>query len=320
MHNFTIFCDDLQEGIWFQNLHSNFSSSSLSIIPSKQSEINQHALGNTLKYDRPDIILQDNGNTIFVLERTIEVPSGHNVGQRYGRLLAAAESRIPVVYFGPYAAYKHGGNTAGPRYMNLRLFYSLLKVSEKFNTAITTINWPVDTKYEVLKNPNKDLRIIEYLNLFFAYYDNNGFTGLTEFIKNSDFQKQQIIEQNRFIEKEVRSPEKYDTPPNSVQILPLATFKQTYGVTATFPSSIDKIVLYHVGMTYIRSDPYTGMAALYRHLYTDKSSSTLLILNFAEITSELWYQQRPESKTYRMFKEFADAILFQDCFIWQSDL
>lgn len=165
MADFTIYCDDLQEGIWFQELDPHFENAELEVIPSKKAEIMSCGLDEVLKYDRPDIILKDENNVIFVLERTVEVPSGHNVGQRYGRLLAAAEANIPIVYFGPYMAYKHGGNTAGPRYMNLRLFYSLKKASELYNTAVTTINWPVDRDCEVLKTPAKDNRIKQYLNL-----------------------------------------------------------------------------------------------------------------------------------------------------------
>lgn len=318
MCSYTIYCDDLQEGMWFKNLNSHFVNAILKVIPSSRKELVTIGLDKVLKYDRPDIVLVDKDQIILVLERTVEVPSGHNVGQRYGRLLAAAQERIPVVYFGPYAAYKHGGNTAGPRYMNLRLFYSLTNVSNLYNTAITTINWPVDSNYEVLKTPAKDIRIQQYLELFFSYYDLYGFSGLTEYIKESQFQSQQLLEQENFVSKEVRSPEQYDTPPESVEILTVSAFMNRYNINFNFPSNIQKIVLYHVGMTYIRSDPYTGMAALYKYLYTD--NSTYQILEFANIESKLWYNQRSTSKSYRMYKEFSDAILFSDAFILQRDL
>ena len=97
MADFTIYCDDLQEGIWFQELDPHFENAELEVIPSKKAEIMSCGLDEVLKYDRPDIILKDENNVIFVLERTVEVPSGHNVGQRYGRLLAAAEANIPIV-------------------------------------------------------------------------------------------------------------------------------------------------------------------------------------------------------------------------------
>ena len=96
MADFTIYCDDLQEGIWFQELDSHFEDADLEVIPSRKSDISRYGLDYVLKYDRPDIILEDRHDIILVLERTVEVPSGHNVGQRYGRLLAAAEANIPV--------------------------------------------------------------------------------------------------------------------------------------------------------------------------------------------------------------------------------
>ncbi len=316
MAHYMIYCDDYQEGMWFKQLNPHLFDAILSVIPSRSMEIRACGLDDVLKYDRPDIILQDDGESILVLERTSEVPSGHNVGQRYGRLLAAAEERIPVVYFGPYMAYKHGGNTAGPRYMNLRLFYSLKNVSERFDTAITTINWPVDQECEVLKTPAKDVRVKEYLELFFSYYDAYGTAGLTEYIKESSFQNEQYQEQEWFANHMIQSPEQYDYPPESVEILSQDEFRRKSGIVVD--SLNQEIVVYDVGMTYIRSDPYAGMAALYKHLYCQNGA--LLILHFWQIRKEEWYQQRTTSKTYRMFKQFADAIWFQDDFVCHDDL
>ena len=318
MTEFTIYCDDLQEGIWFQELDSHFENAELEIIPSKKSKITYYGLDEVLKYDRPDIILKDESNVILVLERTVEVPSGHNVGQRYGRLLAAAEANIPVVYFGPYMAYKHGGNTAGPRYMNLRLFYSLQKISKLYNTAVTTINWPVDRDCEVLKTSAKDNRIKQYLNLFFNYYDKFGQNGLTQYIKNSEFQTEQYLEQELFAKNEIKDPDQYKYPPESLEIIPVSSFYDRYRLNLQLPRSIQRIVLYHIGMTYIRSDPYTGMAALYKNLYSDNSN--IVVLDFANIDSSLWFKQSTTSKTYRMYKSFCNAILFHDKFIWQENL
>ena len=318
MSDFVIYCDDFQEGIWFKGLNDHFIDVQLEVIPARRNQIERLGLYNVLKYDRPDIILQDHGETIFVLERTVEVPSGHNVGQRYGRLLAAAEARIPAVYFGPYAAYKHGGNTAGPRYMNLRLFYALRRVSEMYNTAVTTINWPVDYHYEVLRTPEKDDRIKQYLQLFFNYYDKHGSSGLTEYISHSTFQEEQYDEQEKFANTEIRNPEQYNSPPDSLEIIPTSEFNRRYGLSVRFPRRIDHIILYHVGMTNIRSDPYTGMAALYTNLYSNNNSS--VILEFANIESDQWYQQNRLSKTYRMFKAFSDGIVFRDDFIPREDL
>ena len=317
-HSYTIFCDSLQEGVWFKNLNTYFSDAELRIMPHSEREQREYGIEHVLQYDRPDIILMDGRSVIFVLERTVEVPSGHNVGQRFGRLVAAAKERISVVYFGPYMAYKHGGATAGPRYMNLRLFYALKNMAEQFNTAVTTINWPVDQSYEVLKTPLKDRRVMEYLDLFMGYYHARGIAGLTEYIKNSSFQQEQYLEQEIFAEHEVQNPEQYDNPPASVEIMPVAQFESTYRPLPRREGSICRVALYHVGMTYIRSDPYAGMAALYHYLYG--GNGVVQILHFPNIRYAAWCTLRRTTKAFRMFKEFSYAILFEDQLVMSADL
>lgn len=316
---YEIFYDSLQEGMWFKNLHDCFSDANFVVIPNSKRGQALLGIDQVLVYDRPDIILKHNGQIILVLERTVEVPSGHNVGQRFGRLVAAAKQRIPVVYFGPYAAYKHGGYTAGPRYMNLRLFYSLQKVSDIFNTAITTINWPVDGNYEVLRTPQKDIRMRQYMDLFLDYYTRYGMNGLTEYLKNSRFQEEQLLEQQAFAENEIRNPEQYDYPPESVEILTIPQFERTYcPLPDRFKDAIDRVVAYNVGMNYIRSDPYAGMAALYYYLYCNDRTAQILL--FPNISVTEWNELGRNTKTYRMFREFGQAILFQDSLLLRDEL
>ena len=317
-HSYTIFCDSLQEGVWFKNLNTYFADAELRIMPHSQREQREYGIEHILQYDRPDIILMDGRSVIFVLERTVEVPSGHNVGQRFGRLVAAAKERISVVYFGPYMAYKHGGDTAGPRYMNLRLFYALKNMAEQFNTAVTTINWPVDQSCEVLRTPLKDRRVVKYLDLFMGYYHVHGIAGLTEYIKNSSFQQEQYLEQKTFAEREVRNPEQYDIPPDSVEIMPVAQFESTYSALPHRGDSVHHVALYRVGMTAIRSDPYAGMAALYHYLYG--GNGVVQILHFPNIRYATWCALGRTTKTFRMFKEFSYAILFQDQLVMSADL
>ena len=59
---------------------------------------NRLGMQDVLSYDRPDIILVDGDTPILVVEETVEVPSGHNVGQRFARIAAAAQGwrSIPV--------------------------------------------------------------------------------------------------------------------------------------------------------------------------------------------------------------------------------
>ena len=83
-----------------------------------------------------------------------------------------------------------------------------------------------------------------------------------------------------------------------------------------------ELVVYKVGMTNIRSDPYTGMAILYRYLYVLESDSRALILWFPNITEAVWRQAAANAnrKDVRLFRISADAILFADNLLLRNDL
>ena len=143
-----------------------------------------------------------------------------------------------------------------------------------------------------------------------GYYLNHGMNGLTRYIKNSRFQEEQYWAQQHFATHEIRNPEQYDYPPDSVEILTLNQFEEAYCRLTPELHAFDTVVAYNVGMNNIRSDPYTGMAALYYYLYCSERTGQILL--FPNITIAEWNALRRNTKTYRMFREFGDAILFQD--------
>lgn len=308
-----IYYDSLQEGTWFKGLHPSLKDATLVAINDITPEM---PVAEVLIYDRPDIILADKGAPILVIERTIEVPTGHNVGQRFARLAAAAEAKIPLVYFGPYMARKHGGVTEGPRYMNLRLFYALDILAAIHQTPITTINWPVDNKCELLRSDKKDDHMKEYMALFFSAYTKGGLEGVRGEIFKSDFHSSRTQEREVFIEKYVRAPKDYDLPPPSVEIIPVKEFIKSRKVPAKYLSGIEEVVLYNVGMTYVRSDPYTGTGMLYNYLYVlgEKNVKRALILDFPSITAKMWddASKSGRRKDIRLFKHIAHLILLKD--------
>ncbi|MDT8903242.1 hypothetical protein [Anaeroselena agilis] len=314
-HRYAVYYDDLQEGIWVQSLHPNLNNVDLHPITGALRHNPQ--LAAVLSYDRPDAIITDNGIPILVIERTVEVPSGHNVGQRYGRLVAAAEAGVPSIYFGPYAARKHGGATEGPRYMNLRLFYSLDKVTQVTNIATTTINWPVDQNYEVRQDPAKDQRVREYLILFFQEYERVGLAGLNRAIIDSEFQRRQLNERQEFIRTRVRRPAQYDGPPGSVKLLNTEDARTRYHLPAQSLREFTHVVIYMAGMRYLRSDPYAGMAMLYKYLYIFGEENEIgLVLHFPNITIDMWRNlENSQRKDIRIFRGVADGIIFRDGFL-----
>ncbi len=314
---FSIFFDSMQEGDWFQNLHPALESAVLEPFPVYNTlKTKGELFQEVLSFDRPDIVLCEDDIPILVVERTSEVPSGHNVGQRFARLVAAVKSGIPTVYFGPYAAYKHGGLTQGPRYMNLRLFYALKNMSKIYNTPVSIINWIVDQDYEIIRSDKKDIRIKEYLYLFFDLYMSVNFNELKRKILISDFEEEQASERKKFVSNEIRNPEQYDIPPDSVEII------KPHVLNADLASMLGnnfherETVIYNIGMKYIRSDPYTGTALMYVYLYCGSLEKKLrnMVLNFPNISIEMWREASLglSRKDVRLYKIVADAIIFED--------
>ena len=318
---YRIYYDSYQEGKWFEALHPDLAGSDLQPFPRNPTG----KLGGVLGLDRPDIVLTGlNDEPILVVERTVEVPSGHNVGQRFARLVAAAIETVPCVYFGPYAAMKHGGETSGPRYMNLRLFKALRVLELVEKSPVTTIRWHTDNDHELLKTPAKDDRMREYLELFFKELKNApSIADLAHTILNSDFEKEQEAERDEFVRREVKRSAGYDNPPNS---LLLGVGGRLTADLLGSPFASQPIALYDVGMKYIRSDPYTGTALLYSYLYCGglKHRKTPLILRFPNITHAMWQTAASgrggATKTIRLFRLASDAIIFSDAVVLAKDL
>ncbi len=87
----------------------------------------------------------------IVLEKTREVPTGHNVGQRFARLVNAAEEGVMVIFFLPFIARKHG-KYSSVCYIPARLFTALQKIEIIHQIPILAINWPSDSLYELIRD------------------------------------------------------------------------------------------------------------------------------------------------------------------------
>jgi len=318
MLRFKILYDELQEADWFRSLHPDLADAEEVPITGTHPD----SISRVLAYDRPDIVLVDGTRPILVVEETVEVPSGHNVGQRFARIAAAAEAGVPCLYFGPYVARKHGGETEGPRYMNVRLFHALDAMISETGSAVTTINWPVDDDCEVRRDSLKDADVREYVSTVLDIVNQNVYSRLNELILESAIHRRMVAERERFIEQRIKRADQYDSPPPSVEIMSARDFTRRAGTVPGLGPDVREIVLYKVGMTYMRSDPYTGMALLYRYLYRTHRHDRGLVLWFPSIRVSDWRAVAASGrrKDVRLFKLAADGILFADHFHLASDL
>jgi len=317
--NLAILYDEPQEARWFRRLDPRLRD--VDKYPITGATRRFPAVAGVLEYDRPDIVLLADGEPVLVVEETVEVPSGHNVGQRFARLAAAAEQGVPVLYFGPYAAMKHGGETAGPRYVNLRLFYALEALEDATGTAITTINWPVDDRYELLRGRGHDDDVREYVTLLLDALEDWP-DALSEAIVDSDLRERLRSERAEFIDSSIVNPDQYLEPPPSLDFWSRAQLAAAAGVATTSVPSGATHAVYKVGMRKMRSDPYTGMAMLYRYLYLSTGRADSLVLRFPHIDRQTWHDlaQRGRRKDIRLYRHTADAIWFSDGLLLQGDL
>ena len=320
MPNFTILYDAPQEAEWFRSLNTDLADADEVSVTDAQ---HWPGVRHVLSYDRPDIVLLDGEMPILVVEETVEVPSGHNVGQRFARIAAAAEAGVPFLYFGPYVAKKHGGITAGPRYMNIRLFLALDALERITGTAVTTINWPVDRHSEVRRDQAKDADVRDYIANFLTLYARQGdLSQLNEGLLSSDIHRRMVAERNAFAGTSIRNPEQYNDPPPSVEIVSIPAFRRCHGYAGNELRRFTDIAIYEIGMKKIRSDPYTGMSMLYRYLYVLESPGRALVLWFPNITYVMWREAAANMnrKDVRLFRIATDAILFADNFVLREHL
>ena len=322
MPDFTILYDAPQEAEWFCSLHAKLADAQLVNISDAP---DLPGVNDVLSYDRPDIVLLDGENPVLVVEETTEVPSGHNPGQRFARIVAAAEAGVPVLYFVPYVAMKHGGETAGPRYMNLRLFRAIDALQQITGTTITTVNWPVSENFEVLRGQEKDSHVRDYIATFLALYATvPDLESLNGELFRSYIHTRLINERQAFIRTLGRRARRYDKPPPTVMILTANAFRLRHGLVDGEFQDVDEMVVYRVGMRRIRSDPYTGMALFYKYLYIlgEQSLSRALVLWFPNIEEAEWRRARAsgDRKDVRLYSIAADAIIFSDRLVVRKGL
>lgn len=95
------------------------------------------------EYARPDFILTIDGEPLLSAEVTKMNPSGHNLPQRFSCLVRAAELGVPSLYYYPEYS-RRTVSDANPRFLNVRVPLSQLRLSEIYNIPSLSLFWPTD--------------------------------------------------------------------------------------------------------------------------------------------------------------------------------
>lgn len=287
------FCDDINEYSWFITLDHRLKPAQFERIG--QRGTNPDAIENIIAYDRPDVILMHNGKPVVVIEKTREVPTGHNVGQRVARLVRSVEMGIPTIKYFPFDARKHGTHTSVCN-LNARLLLAFENMWEIHETPILAINWPADSFGELVEDESADVQLQKVI----SGYIKSGFDRNCSVFQSA--RKNQLQEYS----ERCSIYEAYNEPPPSLRIDSTVSILKELGISPNSSSAKQLLqrqesVLYQIGMTEEkcrREDPYTGTQFIYDYLYCrngplPENKYRNLILHFPNICRRTWTSKNP---------------------------
>ena len=308
------FCDDLNEYSWFITLDHRLKSADFKRI-SRRGD-NPDVVDELIVYDRPDVILLNDGKPVMTIEKTREVPTGHNVGQRVARLVRSVELGIPTIKFFPFDARKHGQYSSMCN-LNARLLLAFENMWKIHRTPMMAINWPSDHHGELLEDASADA---ELKSLISGYIKSGYDRDCTAF---RTARANQIAQYSSRCE----AYEAYGEPPPSLRIEETKSVLRTLGISTSTRDAQkllerDESVVYEIGMSEEkcrREDPYTGTQFIYDYLYCrtgpkpdDKYRN--LILYFPNIRRDVWLAKNPNDTNRKSSNWYltASAHVFQD--------
>lgn len=319
---YTIYCDSEVEAYWFKSLClQRLKNAEVRKIARRGD--NPKIIDQLVSYDRPDIILFDGKEPILVVEKTREVPTGHNVGQRFARLAKAAEMGVPSIYFLPYMAKKHG-EYENICQMNPRVLLALIRMSRFHKTTCCSFKWPASEDGELIDDGSEDSELRTTISEFLS---NGGGRMTSQMLK-------QLEKMQAEFDQRVDERQSYALPPNSIELT--ETGKTSLRESSKKALSICPIsktrkgtLVYSISMTpgsCKRQDPYTGMQFIYDYAYCRNGASRSnrthnLVLKFPLLDSRTFLTKNPnnpESKSCNWYL-LADGFEFSDTFVSNNE-
>ena len=314
MSQLFVYSDNAIEAAWFKSLNRHFENLQSKTIQSRGK--NPPVIENLIQYDRPDIILTDGSQALLVIEKTREVPTGHNVGQRVARLVKAVENKIPTIKFFPFDAKKHG-NYSSICNLNIRLLLAFERMWDIHACPIVALNWIVDEDGELIDDGSEDDEIKSVLSDFLK----SGFNPKCQ--RFVDLRNQSIQE----YKKRLAIRYQYGEPPPSVTFNSTKTYLNDLGFQVepnikTHLLRNQESLVYLIGMTEEnckRQDPYTGTQFIYDYAYCrsgklpDQKNKNL-ILHFPNIRKSTWARKNPTNPNTKSCNWYlvANAFIFSD--------
>lgn len=319
---YTIHCDSEVEAEWFVSLaYKALSKASVHKIAKRGQ--NPPGIESLVSYDRPDIILSLDDKPVLVLEKTREVPTGHNVGQRFARLARAAELGVPSIYFMPFEARKHG-TFENLCQMNPRLLMALIRMSKLHNTPAVCFNWRADQNGELIHDGTEDQSLSLAVKGFIE----------DKCCAGSRHLKAPLADMVKELKVRTEARASYLLPPKSIEA-------GEHSSTSLRGSSVKRLsespirrdrtrsLVYVIGMlpaSCRRQDPYTGMQFVYDYAYCRSGPSRVnrtmnLVLKFPHLNSSTFISNNPNDKNSKSCNWYllADGFEFSDKFVLNDE-
>ena len=291
---FEVWGDSKIESEWFIDLEPRLARCRVYTIGDRGT--NPSHIESLILYDRPDIILCRDGKPVLVLEKTREVPTGHNIGQRLGRIVRALECQAPAITLVPFRARKHGIHTSICE-INVRVLRAAVRMGELHSLPCLFLKWPVDSHGELIGDGSE----APGLKSLVAQSLTEGLTLAATVVKTALKQ----MEDHAHTLESARA--QYKKPPASIVIQSSSAAVDTGGHT--------RVCVYTINMKPAacrREDPYTGMQFLYDYLYCRRGThvadkQTALVLNFPSLTQKQFVQANPNDPRRKSSLWYATA-------------
>ena len=308
------FCDDLNEHNWFTTLDPRLKPARFHRIG--QRGRNPDVIDDLISYDRPDVILLKDGIPILTIEKTREVPTGHNVGQRVARLVRSLELGIPAIKFFPFDARKHGAYSNMCN-LNARLLLAFESMWKIHSTPMIAVNWPADQYGELFEDDSADSSMRSLLS---GFIDSGFNPNCQSFLHARQLQLAEY-------QKRCNNYEAYHLPPPSLEIVRTAEVlnRLNLSTNSSFGKKLirhNESVIYKIEMNEEkcrREDPYTGTQFIYDYLYCrngplPENKFRNLILYFPKIREEIWSANNPNDNSRKSSNWYltASAHVYKD--------
>jgi hypothetical protein len=281
------------------SLDASRAAGSLTTAPLLESDARSRAfhrmpthLKQILYLDCPDIVIEKDNFPVVSIEVSEEAGTGHNVFQRFGRLAAAVERKVPALYLYPEAVWVDRADGGRWDQINPLIFHTLEKVMEIYGIPALFFSYPTQFQARHPEPPigggkghrrDSDPRFVNQPNSadpemqdLFDTIDLMVHRQLTGGSPGSLVEEKRIQDRRAWMRDEYAKkggPTKKWSPETAAQTVPSAkvidyiqkVLNTSYLPTGYFADRAETVV-YCVNSKAVRADPYTGAFAALDYL------------------------------------------------------